>query len=107
LISVDITAHHWIPSRTTNSDGSARPEFDFWAAFAGGGSRYFNPRLNVYVETRGDRSELYDLEKDPYQLENRINGPAYAEILAEMKGRLKRLRLAGERKEKQGGTYAR
>src|SRR3972149_4416896 len=28
-------------------DGSARPEFDFWAAFAGGGSRYFNPRLNV------------------------------------------------------------
>ena len=28
-------------------DGSARPEFDFWVAFAGGGSRYFNPRLNV------------------------------------------------------------
>ncbi|MGH7771670.1 MAG: sulfatase family protein, partial [Candidatus Binatia bacterium] len=28
-------------------DGSPRPEFDFWAAFAGGGSRYFNPRLNV------------------------------------------------------------
>ena len=28
-------------------DGSARPEFDFWAAFAGGGSRYLNPRLNI------------------------------------------------------------
>ena len=46
----------------------------------------------VYIETEGDRSELYDLEKDPHQLENRINDPAYAQIMAEMKKRLKRLR---------------
>lgn len=46
----------------------------------------------VYIETKGDRSELYDLEKDPHQLENRINDPAYAQIVAEMKKRLKRFR---------------
>jgi arylsulfatase A-like enzyme len=46
----------------------------------------------VYVETRDDRSELYDLETDPHQLKNRINDPAYAQIMAEMKKRLKRLR---------------
>ena len=45
----------------------------------------------VYIETKGDRSELYDLEKDPHQLENRINDPAYAQIMAEMKKRLKPL----------------
>ena len=50
----------------------------------------------VYVETRDDRSELYDLEQDPYQLVNRINDPAYAEIVADMKERLKRLRAPGE-----------
>ncbi|MBI4483670.1 MAG: sulfatase-like hydrolase/transferase [Acidobacteria bacterium] len=27
-------------------DGSARSEFDFWVAHAGGGSRFFDPRLN-------------------------------------------------------------
>lgn len=37
-------------------NGSARPEYDFWVAMAGGGSRYFNPRLNVngsWSEQRG------------------------------------------------------
>ena len=28
--------------------------------------------------------ELYDLEKDPYEMENRINDPAYADDLVAM-----------------------
>ena len=46
----------------------------------------------VYIETKGDRSELYDLEKDPYQLENRFSDRGYAKVVAEMQERLKRLR---------------
>jgi len=46
----------------------------------------------VYIETKGDRSELYDLEKDPYQLENRLSDRGYAKVVAEMQERLKRLR---------------
>jgi N-acetylglucosamine-6-sulfatase len=42
----------------------------------------------VYVETEGDISELYDLETDPYQLENQIDNPAYADIIARLKERL-------------------
>jgi arylsulfatase A-like enzyme len=46
----------------------------------------------VYIETKGDRSELYDLEKDPYQLENRFSDRGHAKVVAEMQERLKRLR---------------
>jgi len=46
----------------------------------------------VYIETKGDRSELYDLEKDPHQLENRFSDRGYAKVVAEMQERLKRLR---------------
>lgn len=42
----------------------------------------------VYTETEGDRAELYDLENDPYQLENQIDNPEYAQILARLKVRL-------------------
>ena len=40
-----------------------------------------------YVETEGDDniSEFYDLEEDPYELENQIFNPDYAEIIAELK----------------------
>ncbi len=38
-----------------------------------------------YIETEGNRSEFYDLEKDPYELENQIDNPDYAEIIAKMK----------------------
>jgi N-acetylglucosamine-6-sulfatase len=38
----------------------------------------------VYVETEGDRSELYDLESDPYQLENQIDNPAYAGVIEDL-----------------------
>jgi len=49
----------------------------------------------VYVETEGDRAELYDLEQDPYQLENLVNDPAYTAIITEMRQRLERLRQGG------------
>lgn len=42
----------------------------------------------VYVETAGDRPELYDLKEDPYQLQNQADNPDYAEVLAGLKERL-------------------
>jgi arylsulfatase A-like enzyme len=45
----------------------------------------------VYVETEGHRSELYDLEKDPYQLENRADDPEYAHVVTNLQERLKAL----------------
>ena len=37
----------------------------------------------VYSETTGDRSEFYDLVKDPFQLENLIDHPDYQELIQE------------------------
>lgn len=45
----------------------------------------------VYVDNKGDRAELYDLQIDPYQLDNRADDPAYVPIVGEMKGRLRHL----------------
>ncbi len=36
--------------------------------------------------------EFYDMQKDPYEMHNAINDPAYADIIANMKIRLKQLR---------------
>ena len=45
-----------------------------------------------YVEyLNGDR-ELYDLAADPYELENRANGPAYTELIARLRSRLEELK---------------
>lgn len=38
-------------------------------------------------------NELYDLDSDPYELENRINDPALADVKAELQAELKRLSL--------------
>jgi arylsulfatase A-like enzyme len=46
----------------------------------------------VYVETEGDRSELYDLMSDPHQLQNHVDNPAYARVVSDLKPRLQRLR---------------
>ena len=46
----------------------------------------------VYVETEGDRSELYDLTSDPHQLQNHVDNPAYARVISDLKPRLQRLR---------------
>ncbi len=42
----------------------------------------------VYVETPGDRSELYDLAIDPYQLENLIDRPEQAGLIRDLQARL-------------------
>ncbi|MHA1762340.1 MAG: sulfatase/phosphatase domain-containing protein, partial [Promethearchaeota archaeon] len=39
-----------------------------------------------------DLDELYDLEKDPWELTNLINDPGYEEILTDLKERLKKWR---------------
>ena len=39
-----------------------------------------------------DEWELYDLEKDPKELNNIYDNPAYADIVKELKAKLKRLR---------------
>lgn len=50
----------------------------------------------VYAEHQNDKSELYDLAKDKYQLTNKINDPAYASIISDMKSRLNNLRTSVE-----------
>ena len=35
----------------------------------------------VYAETIGDKSEFYDLEVDPYQMDNLIDDPAYQDLI--------------------------
>ncbi len=45
-----------------------------------------------YVEYETNECELYDLKNDPYELENLCNIEKYAEIQAEMKTRLERLK---------------
>jgi arylsulfatase A-like enzyme len=57
-----------------------------YAAFVG--------RRLVYVETEDDLSELYDLRTDPYQLQNQIDNPAYALVIAKLAARLEQLRQA-------------
>ena len=47
-----------------------------------------------YIFNEGDRDELYDLEKDPYELTNLDQDPAYADTLSEMKGRLTKWQAA-------------
>jgi len=42
----------------------------------------------VYVENTNQRSELYTLGRDPYQLENAADDPDYAELVKELSARL-------------------
>jgi arylsulfatase A-like enzyme len=45
----------------------------------------------TYVLYATGEEELYDLVKDPYQLENRSTDPDYASVLAELRARQRRL----------------
>ncbi len=42
-----------------------------------------------YIATRGQLHELYDLDADPYEMNNLINDPAHAAVLDEMRQRLR------------------
>lgn len=48
----------------------------------------------VYVETKNDRSELYDLTVDPAQLQNRIDEANYQPVVNDLKLRLQRFLTA-------------
>ena len=37
----------------------------------------------------GDQGELYDLEKDPYEMQNQYANPKYAEVVVELKAELR------------------
>lgn len=51
----------------------------------------------VYIETEGDKSEFYDLDEDPYQLDNAIDILEYQQIIEYMKSKLAELKAkAGE-----------
>ena len=45
-----------------------------------------------YVWNDGDMDELYDLEKDPYELKNLIQDKKYSDLLVDMKNRLEKWR---------------
>ena len=57
--------------------------------------RHYGVRTDRYKLIRFyydlDAWELYDLEKDPHELTNVYENPAYAEVVAELKGRLRAL----------------
>ena len=42
----------------------------------------------VYVETAGDKAELYDLKRDPYQMDNLVDNPRYIDLVEELRYRL-------------------
>lgn len=48
----------------------------------------------VYVETNNDRSELYDLQNDPAQLQNSIDNPQYQPVVQDLKTRLRQFLTA-------------
>ena len=50
----------------------------------------------VYVEHENDWPELYDLLKDPDQLQNSIEDPAYSAIATDLRRRLRRLLTTAE-----------
>lgn len=55
----------------------AWPDRGFWSAIHTGDS--------IYIETEGDRSEFYDLVRDPYQMENAIDDPQYQDVISRLK----------------------
>ena len=51
----------------------------------------------MYAEHGTGETELYDLQKDPFELQSRHNAPAYASVKAQLAARLAQLKdCAGE-----------
>jgi N-acetylglucosamine-6-sulfatase len=42
----------------------------------------------IYIETKGDKPELYNLKIDPFQMHNLIGHPGYADLIMELSYRL-------------------
>ena len=57
-----------------------KPERGYWVGIRT--TRY------VYVETENDMSELYDLQTDPFEIQNLINNPQYQSIISDLKAKL-------------------
>ncbi|MEK9155164.1 MAG: sulfatase/phosphatase domain-containing protein, partial [Patescibacteria group bacterium] len=45
----------------------------------------------VFIQYEGDQQELYDLSKDPYQLQNLVNDPTHQAVVEEMNATLKNI----------------
>ncbi len=67
---------------------------DLWAAptwqdvYRRGTDAFYGPRtVQAYIQR--PQFELYDLESDPHEAKNLAGDPEYAELLAELKGKLK------------------
>ena len=45
-----------------------------------------------YVEYVTNETELYDLQNDPFELQNETNNPDFADVKTEMAARLRQLR---------------
>jgi arylsulfatase A-like enzyme len=53
--------------------------------------------IYYYKDDPGPREwELFDLEKDPYEMRNVVNEPEYAEVVEQLKAELHRLRVLYE-----------
>ncbi|MEX0886180.1 MAG: sulfatase-like hydrolase/transferase [Phycisphaeraceae bacterium] len=50
--------------------------------------RAVRTRTHKYVYNSTDRCELYDLERDPHEMRNVVDDPAYADVKADLKTRL-------------------
>jgi arylsulfatase A-like enzyme len=46
----------------------------------------------VYAEYQNGDRELYDLEADPFELENKVNDPSYTSVVTDLQSRLEALR---------------
>jgi arylsulfatase A-like enzyme len=62
--------------------------------YVGDGGRYFSLRTTrySYTEWANGSRELYDLQKDPYELTSVHNDPAYATVKAQLSARLNELK---------------
>ena len=58
-----------------------------------GNYRAVHTKDYVYGETDGDKSEFYDLKKDPYQLDNLIDDPAYQDLIRQHQELLKKINI--------------
>jgi N-acetylglucosamine-6-sulfatase len=79
-----------IPLLQDSGEWRDRIMIEAWPKVGLGTPPYLGVRTEhyMYIETEGDLAELYDMEKDPHQLENLINDPEYADVITELRAYL-------------------